>query len=234
MSSPFDLTHELQGFSGTAPLFPLPNTAFFPHILLPLHIFEPCYRRMVSDALESQRLIAMAQMKPGWETAGAEKSPPVFDTVCLGRITAEEQTSDGRYYIVLHGLSRACIVSEEKNVLPYRVGRLKLCCDHYPIEPAIDRENRRRELLEDFCHLFSVNDLSHIYHQVLDADVPLGALCDVLAYAMKLEASAAQKILSELNVECRSDLLLELTRELSRQQRREQTKYDFPPQFSLN
>ena len=234
MSSSFDVTQELQGFAGTAPLFPLPNAAFFPHILLPLHVFEPRYRRMVFDALDSNRLIAMAQLKHGWETAGAEQPPLIFETVCLGRISVEEQTPDGRYYVVLQGLSRARVVAEEQNYLPYRVGRLELCRDRYPVEPVIDRENRKRELLESFCRLFPVKDLNQIYYQVLDADVPLGVLCDVLTYAMKLEASAIQKILSELNVDFRSDLVLELIRELSRQQQYRRTHRGFPPEFSLN
>ena len=49
------------------PIFPLPNVVLFPSALLPLHIFEPRYRAMVADALESERLIGMVMLRPGWE-----------------------------------------------------------------------------------------------------------------------------------------------------------------------
>ena len=49
------------------PLFPLPDTVLFPGMPLPLHIFEPRYRKMVEDALASHRSIGMALLKPGWE-----------------------------------------------------------------------------------------------------------------------------------------------------------------------
>ena len=62
--SSFDPPPELIGFSGRAPLFPLPNVALFPQVLLPLHIFEPRYRQMTADALDGDGLIAMATLKP--------------------------------------------------------------------------------------------------------------------------------------------------------------------------
>src|SRR5262245_53587958 len=67
MTGPFELPAELEHFSGRIPLFPLPNLVLFPHILQPLHIFEPRYRKMVADALTSERLLALALLKPGWE-----------------------------------------------------------------------------------------------------------------------------------------------------------------------
>ena len=105
MSKPFDVRDQLATFAGTAPLFPLPDVVHFPHLLLPLHIFEPRYREMVADAIEGDRLLAMALLKPGSTTTAG--SPPIHNTVCLGRITANQQTEDGRYYLVLQGLSRA-------------------------------------------------------------------------------------------------------------------------------
>ena len=52
-------------FSGTVRLFPLPNLVMFPHVVQPLHIFEPRYREMLEDALEHDRLLAMALLQPG-------------------------------------------------------------------------------------------------------------------------------------------------------------------------
>src|ERR1043166_5159592 len=42
------------------PVMTLPNTAFFPQALMPLHIFEPRYRHMLRDVLASNRVFAIA------------------------------------------------------------------------------------------------------------------------------------------------------------------------------
>src|SRR5262245_32721223 len=100
MKSYPEFAADLTGFTGAAPVFPLPDVVLFPHVALPLHIFEPRYRQMVSDALEEERYIAMALLKPGWET-DYEGRPPIHEMVCLGRITAEERLPGGKYNIVL-------------------------------------------------------------------------------------------------------------------------------------
>src|SRR5687767_3145429 len=51
----------------TIPVFPLPNVVLFPNVFLPLHIFEPRYRRMVDDALNGDRIIGMVLLRAGWE-----------------------------------------------------------------------------------------------------------------------------------------------------------------------
>ncbi len=59
--------NSIEAFEGAIPVFPLPNVAFFPQTLLPLHIFEPRYRAMVADVIEGDGLIAMALLRPAWE-----------------------------------------------------------------------------------------------------------------------------------------------------------------------
>ncbi|HEX7941486.1 MAG TPA: LON peptidase substrate-binding domain-containing protein [Gemmatimonadaceae bacterium] len=94
------------------PLFPLPNVVLFPGVFLPLHIFEPRYREMVADALATDRLIGMVLLRGGWE-GEYEGRPPVFDVGCSGLITHSEKLADGRYNIILRGLDRFRIVSED-------------------------------------------------------------------------------------------------------------------------
>ena len=72
-----EIDAELKDFSGLAPIFPLPNVVLFPNALLPLHIFEPRYRQMTADALEGERLIAMALLRPGWESSSPPAEPPI-------------------------------------------------------------------------------------------------------------------------------------------------------------
>src|ERR1043166_7472833 len=95
----------LAGYTGLARLFPLPNLVFFPYVMQPLHIFEPRYRQMTADALDGDRLIALVLPKPGWEDSYAG-SPPIYSIATLGAVAADQKLDDGRYNILLRGLSR--------------------------------------------------------------------------------------------------------------------------------
>ena len=63
---------------GKTPLMILSNATLFPGAILPLHIFEPRYGRMLSDVLESHRMFAIAMRRPG---ARREVRMPM---ACLG------------------------------------------------------------------------------------------------------------------------------------------------------
>ena len=108
------------------PIFPLAGALLFPRSQLPLHIFEPRYRAMTRDALASDRLIAMIQPKPvmsdaaGGVEGDASEPPPLFEIGCIGHIGACDELEDGRFNLVLEGLSRFRIVREAKVDTPYR------------------------------------------------------------------------------------------------------------------
>jgi uncharacterized protein len=96
------------------PVFPLAGALLFPRAQLPLHIFEQRYRAMIRDALASDRLIAMIQPKD------AQEPPALFEIGCLGRIGACDELDDGRFNIVLEGLSRFRVAREADVDTPYR------------------------------------------------------------------------------------------------------------------
>lgn len=96
------------------PVFPLAGALLFPRMQLPLHIFEPRYRAMVRDALASDRLIAMVQPRDGKEP------PELFGTGCIGQIMESEELDDGRFNIVLEGVSRFRIAAEVEAETDYR------------------------------------------------------------------------------------------------------------------
>jgi Lon protease-like protein len=127
----------------TLPLFPLPNVVLFPSVFLPLHIFEPRYREMVSDALAGDRLIGVVLLRPGWE-ADYEGRPDVYPVGCAGLITFSEQHSDGRYNIVLRGLEKFTILGEDDG-RKYRIARIDpLMEEPSESDKAIIRAERRR------------------------------------------------------------------------------------------
>jgi uncharacterized protein len=127
----------------TIPIFPLPSVVLFPNVFLPLHIFEPRYREMVTDALAGDRMIGMVLMRPGWE-GQYEGRPPVYSVGCAGLITFSEQHPDGRYNIVLRGLEKFRILDEDHS-RSYRVARVEALMEEpTPEERAIIHGERQR------------------------------------------------------------------------------------------
>ena len=109
------------------PLFPLPETMLFPGVSRPLLIFEPRYRAMIADALKGDRIIGMVRLRPGFEK-DYEGRPPIYAVGCAVRIEQYEQLPDGRYVIVLQGLSAFRVLCEDQRK-PYRVGRVEAVPD---------------------------------------------------------------------------------------------------------
>ena len=105
------------------PVFPLPGVVLFPNVFLPLHIFEPRYRAMVTDALAGDRIIGMVLLQPGFE-AQYEDRPPIFPIGCAGVITHSEALADGRFNIVLRGIEKFRVTGEDTSlVVPSGYGR---------------------------------------------------------------------------------------------------------------
>jgi hypothetical protein len=122
------------------PVFALPNVVFFPKTYLPLHIFEPRYRQMVADASAGGQCIAMALLKEGWETE-YYGNPPIFPTVCVGRLVSVQPLADGRSNILLQGLAR-CDIVEEHDDKPYREATVRI--RPQAAEAGLEPEVRRR------------------------------------------------------------------------------------------
>lgn len=95
-------------------IFPLGGALLFPRMHLPLHVFEPRYRALVSDAMARDRRIGMIQPN------GRGDDAPLFGMGCLGRIAQVEALDDGRYNIVLEGLARFRLVRELDVATPFR------------------------------------------------------------------------------------------------------------------
>lgn len=131
----------------TLAIFPLPNVVLFPNVFLPLHIFEPRYRALVADALAGDRIIGMVLLQPGYQ-ARYEGRPPVYPIGCAGLITHSESLSDGRYNIVLRGLEKFRIVSEDHS-RAYRLAQIEPVPEQVPESdrPIIRKQRQRLEAL---------------------------------------------------------------------------------------
>jgi len=96
-------------------IFPLSNFIIFPNTSAPLNIFEPRYIEMINDCMKTNRIIGMIQPK-------TQKSniPELYSIGCAGKIISFDETDDGRYLIVIKGISRFKILEEINNKKPYR------------------------------------------------------------------------------------------------------------------
>jgi len=128
----------------TIPIFPLPNVVLFPNVFLPLHIFEPRYREMVGDALGGDRIIGMSLLQPGYE-ASYEGRPAVYAVGCAGVITHAERLADGRYNIVLRGIERFRVDSEDAS-RSYRIAQVTPLPDTSSTEQPAQLAQQRRRL----------------------------------------------------------------------------------------
>jgi Lon protease-like protein len=197
-----------EGFRNTARLFPLPNLVLFPHVIQPLHIFEPRYRQLLADALDDDRVLGMALLQPGWEE-NYHKCPPIHPVICLGRIFQEERLCDGRYNLLLRGLHRARIVEEVKTAKLYRTARVALL-EEVPVGHPPCEKYLRRQLGERLTALFAAQGGAvDQVRQLLDSGLPLGSLCDIFGFALPLEPEVKQLLLVDLCIERRTQRLLE-------------------------
>ncbi len=218
------------GFSGEVRLFPLPNLVFFPNLMQPLHIFEPRYRQMTEDALDTDRLIALVLPKPGWEQDYAGK-PALHRIGCVGRILAEQRLDDGRFNILLRGQARIRIVDEIPTDKLYRIARAEIL-QETPLPGADQERCWRRTLLRKTAGWFPQQDVAEQMRKLLNSDLPLGALCDIIAFALSLDAEFKQALLEELDVETRLQLLHDMLN--AKIGTAEASARTFPPEFSVN
>ena len=96
-------------------VFPLSNFVIFPNTSVPLNIFEPRYIEMIDNSMKTDRIIGMIQPKKQ-----KDGIPQLYNVGCAGKITSFNETEDGRYLIVINGISRFKILKEINNNKPYR------------------------------------------------------------------------------------------------------------------
>jgi ATP-dependent Lon protease len=129
------------------PVMTLPNATLFPQALLPLYIFEPRYRQMLADALNSNRMFSVAMQKPG---STRESPSPVAG---LGLIRVSVGHRDGTSHLILQGLARVEL-EEAVRYKPYRVQRIRALqappCDNVTVDALVAKV---RELLEERIEL---------------------------------------------------------------------------------
>ena len=103
----------------SVPVFPLTGALLLPFSHRPLNVFEPRYIDMVDAALRGDRLIGLIQPEDTSEESPKGRSP-LQHIGCLGRLTHFEESGEGRYFIILEGITRFRLMHELTVMTPYR------------------------------------------------------------------------------------------------------------------
>ena len=186
-------------------IFPLSGVLLYPGLQLPLHIFEPRYRAMISDALARDRRIGMIQPQRAAEGA------PLFAVGCLGRIGNVEAMDDGRFNIVLEGEARFRVLRELDVTTPFRQIEAELLEESEeqslaPVERAsFEREARRfadaQGYSVDWTSVARLDDVS---------------LINGVSQIAPFDAAAKQALLEADGISARCELLVQLMQFFSR------------------
>jgi Lon protease-like protein len=183
------------------PLFPLPEVVLFPGVERPLLIYEPRYREMVADALKGDRMIGMVLLRPGFEK-DYDGRPPIYGVGCAGRIVESEQLPDGRYIILLRGVTTFRVLSEDQRK-PYRLARVDTIPG--PLEAGdLAALSALRERLARLLVLVLPADVDPPDPSMSDAD-----FVNVVAQALKMPESDRQELLERDSVLARARMLVE-------------------------
>ena len=220
-------------FDGQARLFPLPNLVCFPQVVQPLHIFEPRYRAMTADALAGDKRIALVLPKPGWEH-DYEGRPAVHSIACLGKIVAEQKLADGRFNLLLRGTCRIRILEELDTGSPFRIARVQMLEDQPLSHPGKEAVYRSQLVKLAPAHFPHAGPVREEFRKLLAGPLPIGALTDIVAFALALDAGFKQELLEELNVGARACKLIERLASKPEPSEPADGARKFPPEFSVN
>jgi len=187
----------------TLPIFPLPGAVLLPHALVPLHIFEPRYRKMTKDCEAGLRVLALANIPD--DQAAAERPARVAKVIGVGVLARVEPLPDGRFNIVLRGVRRALIEQELPTGEPYRLVRA------VPLDPAPPAEDAARKAadLKALVLAFSSalrNEETRTLAQLAARATDPGDLADIVAGALLSTPRDRQAVLEAVEIEPRLEL----------------------------
>jgi Lon protease-like protein len=188
------------------PIFPLPGAVLLPHSLVPLHIFEPRYRKMTRDVSEGLRVLALANIPD--EIAAAEEPQRVMPVIGMGVLARVDNLPDGRFNIVLRGAARARIVEELPSGEPYRLVRAELV--EWTGRPGA-REEELADALKNLVLALSSaqrNAETQALAQLSARAHHPGDLADVVAGVLLSSPTERQSVLEAVEPEERLELVL--------------------------
>lgn len=185
------------------PLFPLPNLVLFPGVAVPLLIFEPRYREMIADVSASHGIIGMMLLKGGWER-DYYANPDTFQIGCAGKISELVKLPDGRYQIVLEGVSEFRVVRESRDK-SYRQAEVEWC----PVDPPMDIDDEATEGLRQLLFEYLGDTASAAWKSLQERGLSGAELVNFLCFHIDVPAIEKQTLLEARGsrLDCLFDVL---------------------------
>jgi Lon protease-like protein len=180
------------------PLFPLPNAVLFPHALLPLHIFEECYRTMTRDILTGARCLAIGLLVAGADAA--DERPAVQPIAGVGEVVMAHELPDGRFNLVVRGRARVRIDRELPSEHPYRLVTATELPDHPvgDLAELSDADQTLRALIGRLAD--AIPEGGELLRQVIAAQETPAQLVDGVASALIVDPLVRQRLLETRDV----------------------------------
>jgi Lon protease-like protein len=183
------------------PIFPLPNVVLLPNTFLPLHVFEPRYRKLTRDVLDGDRLFAMAlQIGLPRPELDPPQPPPVAEIAGVGEVVLAQALPDGRYNLVLRGRARVRIKRELPSDEPYRIVEAAEIPDDPPasVVDLLDGEASLRALASGLAD--ALPEGGDLLKQVVAAQGTPAELVDVVASTLIADPRVRQELLETTDV----------------------------------
>ena len=191
----------------TIPLFPLAGALLLPAGNMPLNVFEPRYLSMIEDAMNGERMIGMIQ--PRFDVPEEAEVPLLCDVGCMGRISAFQETGDGRLMVNLAGVSRFRIMEEGETVNGYRTARVAGFADDLAEDPEAAKAVDRDGLLRTFKQFLEANDMEADWDGVREASTE--TLVNTLSMMSPYGPAEKQALLEAPDLKTRSETLVAIT-----------------------
>jgi len=190
------------------PVFPLSGVLLLPRGDLPLNIFEQRYIAMVDAVLAGHRTIGMIQ--PALDSDRHDTNPSLCAVGCIGRLTAFQESGDGRYLLSLTGICRFDVAEELAALTPYRQCRVSYERFADDLQPRLGEESvNRKLLLSTFSHYLEANNLQADWEGIDQA--PNEALVTALSMMAPYGPRGKQALLEAVTLANRAEMLVAMT-----------------------
>lgn len=191
------------------PVMPLPGALLFPHALLPLHIFESRYQRMLKLALSEHRMFCVALLKP--QRSQWKSTDDFFHVAGVGLIRACVGRGDGTSDLILQGLRRVRFSTFEQSA-PFPIARIE------PLESkttsSVETDALGAKVLELYSKIKeSGRQLPDKVDQYLSRLGDTEMLADLMAATFINDPLRRQQILEELALNQRLRFVIQYLRE---------------------
>jgi Lon protease-like protein len=190
------------------PIFPLPDTVFFPGAVLPLHVFEPRYRQLVADHVAGQRVMGVVLLQAGWQEDyfGA---PSCFSVGCAGLMEDVVKLPDGRYTLKVAAQWKIEVLRYVQTE-PYRLAEVRELGEREVEESLVSVQQAKVRLLGAYASLASALEGRPSNPFSFDSSLEYGRIVNMACMHLGIAAEEKQRLLELHDVEERGRRIIRM------------------------